>query len=133
MFLTTHRCATILYPRSFCQNEQENEGIENLVSLSFSLNHVYQFWTMWISCTLIFTFDLAVNKAFSVVTALPTVFIAMIAPRLNTPIATTTYYHAYSGHQARFSFVSSSLVSTVRLAGEYCSELMTSRELIHYS
>ena len=123
MFLTTHSCATILYPLIL---------LLVLVSLSFSLDHVYQFWTMWTSHSFS-PFDLAVNKAFSVVTALPTVFIAMIAPRLNTPIATTTYYHAYSGHQARFSFVSISLVSTVRLVGEYCSELMTSRELIHYS
>ena len=139
MFLTTHSSAFTLYLLLISSH--------GLVLLSRCLSTVLGILLLRLHS--FSPFDLAVNKTshlashyvYSSIQAQSTLtFLLPLLLLVTHHVSSSTTGHEWSlillalllmltGIDMYFRI----LVSTVRLAGEYCSELMTSRELIHYS
>ena len=138
MFLTTHSSAFTLYLLLISSH--------GLVLLSRCLSTMLGILLLRLHS--FSPFDLAVNKTshlashcvYSSIQAQSTLTFLLPLLLLVTHVSSSTIGHEWSlihlalllmltGIDMYFRF----LVSTVRLAGEYCSELMTSRELMHYS
>ena len=134
MFLTTHSSAFTLYLLLISSH--------GLVLLSCCLSTMLGILLLRLHS--FSPFDLAVNKTshcvYGSIQAQSTLTFLLPLLLLVTHVSSSTIGHEWSlihlalllmstGIDMYFRF----LVSTFRLAGEYCSELMTSRELIHYS